>query len=199
MAKSVILTSGAETLAFSATRVDRSKVYGTRKRIAVDSDGRACTRAALTADGDQLLISGMVAQGHFTSDGLLVARKEMVGLDVEGNTVDVKPSTLGVAQVVEGPVDAIEVLDLEVQSVFYLEPEQASGKLLEKLKSGEVYKCPFNYAAGLEVETAYLVANKEEVYAIVGKPVVERWFEEGEVFTSTEEEENLDDLDFEAL
>ena len=199
MAKPVIVTSGSETITFSPTRVDRSKIYGARKRIAVDSGGRVCTRAALTADGSQLLVSGMTAQGYFTTDGCWVARNEMVGLDTEGNVVEMKPSTLGVPQAVEGPVDPIEVLDLEIESVVWLEPEHASGGLIDKLKSGEVYKCPFNYAAGLEVETAYLVANDEGVFALVGKPVLERWVEEGEVFVPSEGEEEAEDLDFEAL
>lgn len=199
MAKPVIVTSGGETVTFAPTRVDRSKIYGSRKRIAVDSIGRACTRAALTADGSQLLVSGMTAQGHFTSEGRWVARTEMVGLDADGNTVETKPSTLGVPQAVEGPVDPLEVLDLDLESVFSLEPEQASGKLLEKLKSGEIFKCPFSYAAGLEVDTAYLLANAEGIFALVGKPIVEWWVEEGEVFVPPDVEEEADDLDFEAL
>jgi len=199
MAKPVIVTSDGETIMFSPTRVNRIKIYGARKRLAVDSDGRACTRAALTADGSQLLVSGMTAQGYFTTEGRWVARAEMVGLDTEGHVVDTKPSTLGVPQVLEGPVDPLEVLTLEIESVFWLEPEHASSGLIDKLKRGEVYKCPFNYAAGLEVETAYLVANDDGVFALVGKPVVERWVEEGEMFVLSEGEEETEDLDFEAL
>lgn len=56
MAKAVMVTYGDSTVSFSPTRVDRSKIYGARKRIAVDGGGRDCTRASLTADGSQLLL-----------------------------------------------------------------------------------------------------------------------------------------------
>ena len=51
----------------------------------------------------------------------------------------------------------------------------------------------------LEIEAAYLVANDEGVFALVGKPVVERWVEEGETFVPPEVADDSDDLDFEAL
>ncbi len=199
MAKSVLITYGGESLSFSPTRVDRAKIYGARKRIATDGKGRTCTRAALSADGSQLLVSGMTAQGYFAGDGRWVMRNEMVGIDIEGNQVETKSSTLGVPQVVEGPVDPFEILDLAVEGVFWLEPEQGASSLLDKLKGGDVYKFPFNYAAGLEVETAYLIANDEGFFALVGKPTMGHWLEEGEVFVPSEVEEETDDLDFEAL
>ena len=199
MVKAVIVKYGDETISFAPTRVDRAKIYGARKRIAVDAAGRVCTRAALTADGSQLLASGMTAQAYFTGEGRWVTRSEMVGLDVDGNKVDTKPSTLGVEQAVDGPVDPVEVLGLELKSVFFLEPEATSLKLLEQLKAGEVFRCLFNYASGLETETAYLVANDDGLFALVGKPIDEHWVEEGETFVAPEVEEDADDLDFEAL
>jgi len=199
MAKAVMVTYGDSTVSFSPTRVDRSKIYGARKRIAVDGGGRDCTRASLTADGSQLLLSGMTAQAYFTSEGRWVTRNEMVGLDADGNKVDTKPSTLGVEQIVEGPVDPTEVLGLELQSVFFLEPEATSPKLLVQLKAGDVFKCPFNYSAGLQVETAYLVANDDGVFALVGKLMNEHWVDEGETFVAPEVEEDADDLDFDTL
>ena len=199
MAKSVLVNYLGETVSFTHARVDRAKIYGARKRIAVDGAGRDCARASLTTDGSQLLVSGMTAQAYFTAEGRWVTRGEMVGLDADGNKVDTKPSTLGLEQVVEGPINPNEVLGMELQSVFILETESTSSKLFVQLKAGDVFKCPFNYAAGLEVETAYLVANEEGVFALVGKSVNEHWVDEGETFVAPEVEEDADDLDFDAL
>ena len=96
MAKAVIVKHAGETISFAPTKVDRAKIYGARKRIAVDAAGHDCTRASLTADGSQLLVSGMIAQAYFTGEGRWVTRNEMVGLDADGNKVDTKPSTLGI-------------------------------------------------------------------------------------------------------
>ena len=199
MAKPVILSLGGTPSSFDAVKVDRSKLYGARKRIAVDAKDRHCVKAALTADGSQLIRSGMTAQGYFSADGSPVSRSEMVGLDSAGQVVETKPSTLGVEQALSGPVSASEVLDLELESVFWLEPIEVSETLLASLKEGAIYRCAFNYTAGLEVETAFLLSNSEGIFAIVGKPVEPRWVEEGTVFLAEVTEDEEDELDFESL
>lgn len=199
MARNVVLTFKDVDLNFAPVRIDRAKLYGVRKRIAVDGAGAACTKAALTSDGSTLITSGMTSQGYFAPDGRWVARNEMVGLDIDGQVVETKPSTLGVAQAVEGPVDPAAVLHLDVESVFALEPEGISSNLVTSMKSGETYRCAFNYAAGLEVEVAYLVANDEGVFALVGKPVDIAWSEQGAVFVAESTEDDADDLDFDQL
>ena len=69
-----------------------------------------------------------------------------------------------------------------------------------KLKSGDVYKFPFNYMAGLEMETAYLVANEEAIFALVGKSANTEWIEEAAIYVPLEGEDiDTEDLDFEAL
>ena len=199
MAKPVILNFHGTEHSFVPTRVDRAKLYGVRKRIAVDSNGSTCTKAALTADGSTLITSGMTSQGYFAPGGRWVARNEMVGLDIDEQVVEIKPSTLGVAQPVEGPVDPVAVLGLDVESVFALEPEDIASTLVTSMKSGEIYRCAFNYAAGLEVEVAYLVANDEGVFALVGKPVDIAWSEQGAVFVAESTDDDVDDLDFDQL
>lgn len=199
MAKPVILSFHGTDHSFVPTRVDRAKLYGVRRRIAVDSSGYTCTKAALTADGSTLITSGMTSQGYFAPDGRWVARNEMVGLDIDEQVVEIKPSTLGVAQSVEGPVDPVAVLRLDVESVFALEPEDIASTLVTSMKSGEIYRCAFNYAAGLEVEVAYLVANDEGVFALVGKPVDIAWSEQGAVFVAESTDDDADDLDFDQL
>lgn len=199
MAKNVLLTYEGAEHAFAPTRVDRAKLYGARKRIPVDADGLPCIKAALSADGSTLISAGMTGQGYFAPDGRWVSRQEMVGLDADENPVEIKPSTLGVAQSVTGPVNAVEVLELDTESVFHLEPEDPNSKLIAAMKSGEIYRCDFNYAAGLEVEVAYLVANDEGVFAIVGKPAEVSWAEQGEVFVAESVNDDADDLDFDQL
>jgi hypothetical protein len=200
MAKPILLNWGEESVSFAPTRVDRSKIYGSRKRIAVDASGATCTKASLTTDGSLIIKSGMMAQGYFTPEGRWVQRNEMVGLDEECNTVETKPSTLGVPQPLEGPVDAKEVLDLVIQSVYLLAPESVPDKLTEALKSGEVFRFPFNYSADLEVETAYLVSNDEGTFALIGKPRIANFVEETTSFVpDAPDEEEADDLDFDSL
>ena len=200
MAKPVILTNGNKQYSFDVTRIDRAKLYGVRKRQPLDAAGQPCTKASLTLDGANLLLSGMTAQGYFNSENSPISRQEMVGLDAHGNVVEQIPSTLGSPQKLEGPVSASEVLDLDVESFFCLEPLEAEEGFLAELKSGSVYKFSFNYSAGLEMETAYLVANDDGVFAIVGTTAPGEWVEEAAVYVPADgEDSDAEDLDFEAL
>lgn len=199
MAKPVILRSNNQEYSFDSIKVDRAKLYGVRKRLPVDLKGHPCVKASLTLDGANLLLSGMTAQGYFNAKGFPVSRQEMVGLDANGNKVEQIPSTLGVSQGLKGPVSPSEILDLDVASIFCFEPIAADDDLLTRLKSGEVFKFDFNYTAGLEMETAYLVANEEGIFAIVGKVAMQEWVEEATVYVPVEAEEMDDDLDFESL
>jgi hypothetical protein len=199
MAKPLVVSFEGATASFSVSLLDRRKIYGSKRRVAIDSQGRTCTRAALTTDGATLIIAGMTAQGYFTKTGRPVARGEMVGIDAEGKILEMKPSTLGVEQKAHGPVDPSELLNLAVQSVYFLETDEDNTGMAERLKEGAVLKVAFNYAAGLGVETAYLVGNDAGCFAIVGTPVADQWVEEGQQFEQLEESDDADDLDFDAM
>jgi hypothetical protein len=200
MAKPLVVKLGSETFSFSLNKVERTDLYGSRKRVATDASGRICMRAALTQDGGMLIAPGMSGQGYFTANGQYVPRGRLVGVDAQGVLVESKPSTLGLPQTLQGPVDPLSVLDLELLSVYILHPEQARGELLDRLHVGEIYACEFNYSASLEIELAYLLANEHGVFALVGKPVTVGWVEEGASFAlPVEAAEASDDLDFEML
>ena len=200
MAKPLMVSLGTEAFSFNLSEVERADLYGSRKRLPTDGNGRTCIRAALTQDGSLLIASGMSGQGYFNASGQYVPRGRLVGVNAQGAVVESQPSTLGLPQALEGPVDPSVVLDLELLSVYLLAPEQASGALLDRLKAGEIFACDFNYAASLEVERAYLLANDQGVFALVGKPVSGGWGEEGARFAPpVEAAEASDDLDFEML
>jgi hypothetical protein len=199
MAKPIIVSLTGKEYSFGPTKVDRAKIYGLKKRAALDDQGRFCTRASLSSDGTHLVLAGMSAQGYFRQDGQLVGRQEMVGISPDGNVVDSIPSTLGVSQVLEGPVDGSEILGLDVESLYFLEPSESANELLSKLQSGEIYKFHINYTAGLEMETGYLLANDEGCFAIVGKPAQMQWIESATLFEALEVVEDADDLDFESM
>ena len=200
MAKPVIISLAGKDYSFDSVRIDRAKLYGVRKRLPIDAKGEPCVKASLTMDGANLLLSGMTAQGYFNSSGTPVSRSEMIGIDAQGKKVDQIPSTLGVAQSLDGPVSPSEILDLDIQSIFCLEPINVDDDFLSKLKSGVVYKFLFNYMAGLEMETAYLVANEEAIFALVGKSANTEWIEEAAIYIPLEGDDiDTEDLDFEAL
>ena len=144
MAKALVVAFEGQEHAFTPRRVERRHLYGVRRRVAVDAEGRVCTKAALTQDGSTLLLPGMTGQGHFAPEGRWVPRSEMVGLDASGQPVSPQPSTLGVPQGLTGPVDPAEVLALGVEGVYALTPDVPDSALLQALRAGSIFRCAFN-------------------------------------------------------
>ena len=83
MAKTINVVLGGEKAIFTFKPVDRSALYGRRRRVAFDTDGNECSRASLLADGSLLLQSGMTAQGYFLSDGTWVPQSELTAQTID--------------------------------------------------------------------------------------------------------------------
>ena len=200
MAKPMIVSINGKTSSFNLAKLERSKLYQIRKRVPLDGSGAACTRAAMTGDGANVIKSGMTAQAYFAGDGRWVPKDELVGINPDGTVAELKPSTLGVEQKLEGPVSPRELLDLDVVATYALAPEAVDEALLTALGNGDLFRFPFNYGADYNCETAYLLANGEGIFAVVGNPTAPLWLEEAEVFVADPSDDaDNDDLDFEMM
>ena len=198
MAKSIVVERNGNQSSFAFKKVDRSKLYGRRRRMHLDPAGRGCARASLTDDGSLILRQGMTAQGYFDEGGQWIQQKELVGLNADGQPVDSKPSTLGRTVALEGPVAARDFLSVRVYSVYALEPEDMDEALAQSLKDGEIYRLPFNYRPGWEEGSAWLVSSMEgEFFALVGRQVEHDWCAPHELPQVEDEDDFDDDLDFE--
>ncbi|MCB9635482.1 MAG: hypothetical protein H6721_25465 [Sandaracinus sp.] len=200
MARTLVVSLGGASSTFDIAKVDRTKLYGQRKRVPLDPDGRPCARAALTDDGSFLVQSGMSAQGYFDTAGSWVPNKELVALDDEGNVLPQIPSTLGVEQTLKGPVGAERLLDLRVQSVYALDAVALDDALKSSLLAGDVYEVLFNYRADYHAQSALLVANETgDFFALVGDVADPAWRDPEERIPTfeTDEEDDDGDLDFE--
>ena len=199
MAKPIVVRFQGKESRFDHKKVSRRKLYGYRRRQAMDASGATCTKASLTEDGRFLLESGMTAQGYFTADRRWVPNKELVGLDPEGGVVEKVPSTLGTAQ----PLEAVrpqDLLDLRMSSVYALAEQSVDAELKTALEQGTVFRFAFNYRGDYEAETAFLVANDSGTFAVIGDVTSPEWIEPVAVQAVMSEEEEdpfEDDLDFE--
>ena len=98
MAKSIILSLNSKISTFGFSKIDRSKLYGKRRRVPLDPDNQPCTRAQLAADGSILLRAGMLSQGYFQEDGKWIKQSQLQGMDGAGRPLELETSTLGVEQ-----------------------------------------------------------------------------------------------------
>lgn len=198
MPKGIVVTHNSKVSSFQIEKVERAKIYGVRRRLAVDQKGRTCARAALTDDGQVLLRAGMTAQGWFDTDGRQVDQKDIAAEDENGKPLELIPSTLGVEQPLEGPIAATEVLDLSLTAVYRIAPEQLDESLSKSLADGQFWRFPFNYRPDYRSETGYLVQNADGIFALVGVPAPAE-FLEPQAPPPLGDDDDANDLDFEMM
>jgi hypothetical protein len=197
MARTIVVSLDGKESSFAFSRLDRKKLYATRKRIPLDADGEPCQRATLTDDGSMLVVSGMTGQGYFDESGRWIQSGELVGLDADGNAVEKQPSTLGTAQ----PLTEVEpeaLLDAAVDTVYMLEPDEVEGELQAALDDGKIYRFAFNMRADYHLETAYILANDSGTFVLLGDTYEVPWCTlDSPVMPIDDDEDDDDDLDFE--
>jgi hypothetical protein len=198
MSRELIFEWRGESASFGFARIERSQLYGSRKRLAVDASGAACTRASMTLDGTTVLRPGMTAQGWFTDEGEQVESAEVIAVRPDGRPLETHPSTLGVAQPLAGPIDPREVLDLAVEAVLVLSPQSLPSSLKSELDAGRCFRFTYCYRAEPDPPTAFLVANAEGVFAVVGRPTECQWMTREQTAPDSQADEQ-DDLDFEMV
>ena len=200
MAKPVILIHNDIASNFQLQKLERSKLYGCKRRIPVDEDGEPCVRASLTEDGEVIILSGMAAQGWFDDLGRQVEASEIGAQSSDGIALELVLSTLGVSQPLEGLVSPMEVLDLAVSSVYQLTADTISDELAASLTSGEVWRFRFNYRSDFLAETAYLLANDAGIFALIGQPATAPYLQLNAIPpVEAAEGEDTEDVDFEML
>lgn len=198
MARSIVVEKDGKTSSFGFRKIDRSKLYGQRRRIHLDPAGEPCARASVTDDSSLLLRVGMTAQGYFDEDGHWIPYGELQGLGGDGQPLEKVPSTLGEVVELEGPVAPRELLDQRNQSVYSLDPEEFDDALRASLEAGDVYRLPFNYRPGWKMGHAFLVANSQgDLFALMGEPATPDWCEPGRLPEVDEDDDQDDELDFE--
>jgi hypothetical protein len=138
----------------------------------------------------------MTAQGYFDEDGRWLQRSQLSGLDVDGNVLELRPSTLGVTQIAVA-VDPSELLRYTTVAIYLLEAIGVDGVLDARLGAGEVFRFGFNYGSDFHLETAFLIKNADGYFCLVGTPMLPIWSEPGRVELAASSEETSDDLDFE--
>ncbi|MCA9535013.1 MAG: hypothetical protein KC593_15080 [Myxococcales bacterium] len=200
MAKPILLRHEGTLSSLDHARVERRKLYGYRKRVALDPSGEPCTRAALTDDGALLIRAGMTAQGYFDEAGEWIPSKELVGLGADGEPLPLVPSSLGEERELEGPVPATQLLDHAITAVYALTPLSLDAALAESLRAGAVYRFAFNPRADYREDFAFLVSNPDgALFALAGQPVSPQWLTlaQASAAGADDDESDDDELDFE--
>lgn len=195
MAKPIIVVLDGKESSFDHAKLERTKLYGSRRRVPLDQDGQTCVKSSLTTDGLYLLQAGMTAQGYFDESGRWLQKNQLVGIGEDGQAMELKPSTLGAPQALEA-VSPDTLLDYAVDAVYALDLMTLDADLQGRLAAGEVFCFKFKYGADFRLDTAFLLQNSEGIFCLVGTPISPNWAEPGKISAVEDEEESADELNF---
>lgn len=197
MAKTIDIEYQGESVSFSYKPIDRKSLYGYKKRVAFDANGKECIKASLLNDGSLLIRSGMTAQGYFKADGSWVPNSEIEAINLDGSVPEMYEATIGVT-VQAKEIDSEEALNLRFSNTYLLDAESLPEKIKTALDSGKILSFPFNSKADYNVETGILVANENGYFALIGDPVKYEFTTlQSTVSAEAEADSQEDELDFE--
>lgn len=196
MARKVKFNINSSLLESGIVKVDRSKLYGSSKKIVRDMKGNECVLSNLY-NGDRILPKGSISQVLVDNEGLFVSRSALVGFNSNNEQVEKVSSIFSNDNQCE-KVDLDEFLSVNVKSIYQLVVEEEDHEKWNTLfANDEIYHFVFNYREDYEGDDAYLISNGEDLFITVGKKNDFEFLEQSNIVIDDEEEEEIDDeLDF---
>ena len=134
---------------FAMHPIDRKRLYGFHRKIALDSQGRECSTAHLTRDGRFLLPAGSTAHVYVNEHGDAVERSGVVVVRA-GDGSDHRGLEI------QGPVPIEELLDHVAIKSYALSPKLVDPRLLKVLRDGEIFRVPSESGSTPSSRRAYL-------------------------------------------
>jgi hypothetical protein len=127
---------------FRLSKINRSKLYGSKHRIAIDAQRQECSRAALTRDGRFILPNGGTALLYLDEQDDVVGRDHIQATDPAENSMVSKQTTTDTVIEIAQTVWATDVLDCSITHAYALEPVFICAELEVSLSQGTIYRLP---------------------------------------------------------
>ena len=196
MARKVKFNINSSLLESGIVKVDRSKLYGSSKKIVRYMKVNECVLSNLY-NGDRILPKGSISQVLVDSEGLFVSRSALVGFNSNNEQVEKVSSIFSNDNQCE-KVNLDEFLSVNVKSIYQLVIEEDDKEKWNTLfANDEIYHFVFNYREDYEGDDAYLISNGDDLFITVGKKNDFEFLEQSNIVIDDEEEEEIDDeLDF---
>lgn len=178
-------------------KVDRTKLYGTSKKIVYDTNKEECVLSDLY-EGSTILPRGSIGQVLIDENGNSVSRSELIGFNRKGEKVEKVSSIFSVENNCK-KVEIDEFISSSIKSIYQLVIDEDQIKTWKKyFTNNEVYLFEFNYREDYEGDDAFLISNEDGFFISVGKSNEFEFLELSNVSVEDTDEdiEIEDDLDF---
>jgi hypothetical protein len=164
------LTYQGQPVRFAKTEIDRARLYGLRKLIALDAQGRECQSALLTRDGRHVLPTGSTADLYINECGDAVARRDLVQVDESGAPLLTLAPTAYEPKEIVGPLAAGNVLDYAAIRVHALHPVAVPANLGRALLEGALFRVPYRPRLSVVDTPAFLLGTDAGAFLIQVEP-----------------------------
>lgn len=198
MAKALNFNLNGIPYAAVPTKLERKKVYGWTELRVTSDDGHICRQVGLDNSGQIIIPKGAIKIGAVKDDGSWMDKSELVAVHQDGTPAAPVSSSFDEAILLNRKATPEELLDSVITSVYQLDSETPQ-ELIAAIGS-DIYTFPFSYRGGYEASDAFLLANGNTAYILVGNPAQFDFIglEEQGILDEPEDETEIDDeeLDF---
>ena len=176
--------------------VDRKRLHGFTKRLALDADGNECATAHLTRDGRFLLMRGSTADLYTNERGDSIPRADLMAIDGDGRALETQAPTTGRPQEMEGPITPNEILDHVAVKTYALTPETLAPGLQSALARGAIFRVAYRPRKTTQQTSAFIFANDTGLFLVQTQPCGFEFVGPGQVQVATEAWKDDEEFDF---
>jgi hypothetical protein len=196
LARKLKFKHGADQFSYTIQKLDRSKLYGWKETVALDSDNNECVKVTVDDTGSAIIPKGGMALGMIDDSGEWVEKSELEAVYEDGKPAELVPSSFDNPVELNKTVTLEEFLDHSISYVYLLENGD-NDKLPEIIKSSkEIYTFTFNYRTDYEGLDAFIMENDGALFILAGYKSDFEFIGLEEVSDVNTEEEDIDDMDF---
>ena len=130
MGRKIKFNISGVSLQSEIVKVDRSKIYGSVKKVVRDNNNEDCVLSDLY-QGSLILPRGSISQVLIDKNGNSVSRSELVGFNLNNQKVEKIPSIFSVDNLCD-KVSIDEFLSVNVKSIYQLKIDEEECRKLEK-------------------------------------------------------------------
>ena len=170
MAAYLDVTYQGQPSRLALTAIDRRRLHGFTKRLALDAGGNECATAHLTRDGRFLLMRGSTADLYTNERGDSVPRADLMAVDGDGRALETQAPTTGRPQEMEGPITPNEILDHVAVKAYALAPETLSPAFQSVLVRGVFFRVAYRPRKTTQQTSAFIFANDAGIFLVQTQP-----------------------------
>jgi hypothetical protein len=165
MRRTIEIAQGEAASVFAVRKLSRATLYGSKRRAAIDAQGRECEPAALTQDGRFVLPRGGTALVYLDENGDAVERSELVS---HGSLTDALKQKDGLPFACT-PATPRDILACTATRIYRLDTVSISRTLDAALRETGVLRLRQAQEDADEHERAFLVRNDAGHFLLLGE------------------------------